>query len=143
MELLNACSVLFAINVLSIDVIKVLTLSSCPLNVNSEALTSPVILNVVALANLSVDPDLPLIDPVTLPVTLPIKFCENTFKNCSFAVPIFRVVVMFGTMLPVVNNPAMFVSLPTNNFLAIPTPPLIMALPVLIVAESVVPLTSI
>ena len=49
---------------------------------------------------------------------------------------------MFGTMLPVVNNPAMFVSLPTNNFLAIPTPPLIMALPVLIVAESVVPLIS-
>ena len=45
------------------------------------------------------------------------------FNHCSLAVPKLRDVFAFGTMFAVVVSPARFVSLPTNNFLAIPTPP--------------------
>ena len=45
-------------------------------------------------------------------------------------------------MFPVVVSPAKFVSPPTNNFLAIPTPPLVIILPVEIVDASVVPSTN-
>ena len=68
-------SVLLATKAFEIDVVNVLVLASCPSNVNDGAVTSPFILNVVALASLSVDPERPDTVPVTLPVKLPIKFC--------------------------------------------------------------------
>ena len=131
------------IKAFEILVVKVFVAESCPSNVKSGAVTSPVILNVVALASLSVDPERPDTVPVTLPVRLPTKFCAYTFNHCSFCVPKFLVVVALGTIFPVVVNPATLASLPTNNLLAIPTPPFVIKLPVLIVVASVVPSTSI
>ena len=46
---------------------------TCPSNIISLAVTSPVSLNVVADVSLSDDPALPLTVPLTLPVTFPIN----------------------------------------------------------------------
>ena len=49
--------------------------------------------------------------------------------------------VAIGVTAPTMLDPATFKSVPTNNFLAIPTPPLILTAPVPILALSVVPCT--
>lgn len=81
--------------------------------------------------------------PVTVPVMLPIKFPLNstafTDAHRFSELPSEYVCVAAGKIDPVVLLPATFKSVPTNSFLAIPTPPLILTAPVPILALSVVP----
>ena len=76
-----------------------------------------------------------------LPTKLPLNSTACTCDQRLSLVPKEYVCVADGLTAPTVLDPAIFKSVPTNNFLAIPTPPLIFTEPVPILALSVVPCT--
>ena len=78
----------------------------CPSNtISLSALTSPLILNVVAVVNLSALPALPLTVPLTLPVKLPINVVAYAFANFAVELPKFLVLLPSGNMFAVVSTP--------------------------------------
>ena len=134
--------VLLAIKVLLIAVLNVLVVPpTCPSNVIWFELTSPVSWKVDALVNLFAFVEPPVTVPVMLPIKLPLNSTACTADQRLSLVPKEYCCVAIGVIAPTVLDPATLKSVPTNNFFAIPTPPLILTAPVPILALSVVPCT--
>ena len=76
-----------------------------------------------------------------LPIKLPLNSTACTADQRLVLVPNEYCCVEAGVTDPTVLDPATLKSVPTNSFLAMPTPPLILTAPVPILALSVVPCT--